>query len=120
MKIAVSALGPTLDDRVDARFGRAAYLVIVDSDSGSFDALDNRDSQQALEGAGIASAERIAAQGVGALITGHLGPKAYRALAAAGVKGYDGSGNTVREALEALKSGKLPVLEEGSARGGRA
>ena len=33
MKVAVSSVGPSLEDRVDERFGRASYLLIVDDDT---------------------------------------------------------------------------------------
>ena len=33
MKIAVSAVGNTLDAQVDQRFGRCSYFVIVDSET---------------------------------------------------------------------------------------
>jgi len=79
MKVAVAAKEPGLDERRDERFGRAAYFVVVDTGTWAVNSLDNRDNQQALHGAGIAAAERVAEQGVDAVITGHLGPKAYQA-----------------------------------------
>ncbi len=33
MRIAVTSTGPTLDDQVEARFGRCSYFLIVDTDS---------------------------------------------------------------------------------------
>ena len=33
MKIAITAQGPELDAAVDPRFGRAAYFLIVDTDT---------------------------------------------------------------------------------------
>ncbi len=118
VKVAVAALGPTLDDQVDERFGRARYLVIVDSESMSFDAVDNAANVDALQGAGIGAAELVSERGSDAVITGHLGPKAYRALGAAGITGYKGTGLTVREAVKALAEGRLPALDEGTAHAG--
>ena len=41
------------------------------------------------------------------MITGHCGPKAFRTLAAAGIKIVVGAGGTVAEALEKFKAGEL-------------
>jgi len=41
MKIAVSSVGPTLASQVDPRFGRCAYFIIADIESGQHEAVDN-------------------------------------------------------------------------------
>ncbi len=56
MKIAVTSRGTDLDAQVDPRFGRAAYIIIVDSDTMEFKALDNKENVNALKGAGIQAA----------------------------------------------------------------
>ncbi len=110
MKVAVSALGPSLDDRVDERFGRATYLLIVDVDRLETDVVDNSANRDALQGAGLGAAEAVAAAGVDAVITGHLGPKAYRALSAIDIEGYSGVGMTVQQAVEAFAGNQLDRL----------
>lgn len=112
MKVLVSALGTTLDDRVDEHFGRAMYFIVADTETGAFDAIDNSENRNALQGAGIASAELVSDRGVGAVITGHLGPKAFAALGTLGVRGYNGTGMTVRDALGAFAEGSLAGLDE--------
>ena len=42
MKIAVTSTGTDLESAVDPRFGRAAYILIVDSETIAFEALDNK------------------------------------------------------------------------------
>ena len=84
-KIAVSAEGPDLDGRVDPRFGRAAGFMIVDPQSLAFEYVDNGASQVMAQGAGIQAAEIVAAAGAGVLLTGFVGPKAFKALSAAGI-----------------------------------
>lgn len=118
MRIAVSALGPTLDDRVDERFGRAEYLLIVDPDTGEFEAVDNHANRDALQGAGLGTAEAVSSRNVDAVITGHLGPKAFSALLVAGISGYGGADMSVREAVEAFAAGRLEPLGEGKAHAG--
>lgn len=112
MKVAVSALGTTIDDRVDDHFGRARFLIVVDTDGGEPVVVDNSANMNALQGAGIGAAEIASDHGVTAVITGHLGPKAFAALGAAGIPGYNGSGMTVREAIASLATGGLAVLNE--------
>ncbi|MDO9556365.1 MAG: NifB/NifX family molybdenum-iron cluster-binding protein [Coriobacteriia bacterium] len=112
MKVAVSAVGPTLDDKVDERFGRARYFLITDGTAGDVEVIDNSTNRNAMQAAGIASAELVADHGVEAVVTGHLGPKAFPALGLAGIKGYSAVGMTVREALEALAAGTLVELTE--------
>jgi predicted Fe-Mo cluster-binding NifX family protein len=118
MRIAISALGPTLDDKVDERFGRAAYLLLVDDDTLAVEALDNSANLQAMQGAGLGAAEAVANGGATSVITGHLGPKAFQALQLAGVEGYNGTGMTVADAVAALKEGLLSRLDEGEAHAG--
>jgi len=55
MKVAVSATGPSLDSPIDPRFGRCQYLLIVDSDSLDFEAVENP-AVMAPGGAGIQAA----------------------------------------------------------------
>ncbi len=106
MKVAVSAVGDSLDSSVDPRFGRCAYFVIVDTENLSFEAIPNT-SLYAASGAGIQAAQTLASRGVEAVITGNVGPNAYRALAAAGIKVITGATGTVKEAVEKYKKGEL-------------
>lgn len=107
MKIAVTATGKTLDASLDPRFGRAAYFILYDQGSQTFEAMDNSLNLNAVQGAGIQAAEKIVNLGAEILITGHCGPKAFRVLAAAGIAVYNTEAGTVAEALEELKAGKL-------------
>ena len=50
MKIAVTSQGKDLDFQVDPLFGRAAYILIVDSETLNFEALDNKENINALKG----------------------------------------------------------------------
>ena len=106
MKIAVSATGPGLDDAADPRFGRCSYFIIADPDTMEYEALENS-SQTASGGAGIASAQAVAAKGVEVVLTGNCGPNAYQTLEAAGIQVVTGVSGTVREAIEGYKSGRF-------------
>jgi len=107
MIIVVSASGKTLDAQVDPRFGRAAFFIAVDSESGAIQVHENSQNLNAAQGAGIQAAETISRLGAEVVITGHCGPKAFRVLNAAGIKVAVGAEGTVRSALEAFHAGKL-------------
>ncbi|HNT86580.1 MAG TPA: NifB/NifX family molybdenum-iron cluster-binding protein [Candidatus Hydrogenedentes bacterium] len=107
MKVVVTASGQSLDAQVDPRFGRAAYLIVVDTETGAWSAHDNVQNLNAAQGAGIQAADTVSRLGAEALITGHCGPNAFRTLASAGIKVMVGAQGTVSEAIEAFKSGAL-------------
>ena len=106
MKIVVSATAPRLDAEVDPRFGRCQYLLIVDSESLDFGALENL-AVLAPGGAGIQAAQAVVDRGVGAVITGNCGPNAYQVLSAAGIDVLLGASGSVRQAIEAYRKGEL-------------
>lgn len=106
MKIAISAIEPSLDAKVDPRFGRCQYFVVVDPDTMQFEAVGNSGSMSA-GGAGISTAQMIAGKGVEVVLTGNCGPNAYQVLSAAGIKVVTGVSGKVRDAIQDYKSGKL-------------
>jgi predicted Fe-Mo cluster-binding NifX family protein len=106
MKICVSAVAASLDAQVDPRFGRCPYLVIVDSETMKFEAIPNAASG-AMGGAGIQASQIIASKGAKVLITGNVGPNAFQALSAAGIRIVTGAFGTVREVVEKYKRGEL-------------
>jgi predicted Fe-Mo cluster-binding NifX family protein len=106
MKICVTATANSLDTQIDPRFGRCAYLVIVDSETMQFEAIPNM-AAGAAGGAGIQAAQIIANKGVKLLITGNVGPNAFGALSAAGIEIVTGAFGTVRDAVEKFKRGEL-------------
>ncbi len=106
MKICVSASANTLDAPLDPRFGRCPYFVIVDSETMQFEAIQNTASA-VMSGAGIQAAQTITSRGVKVLITGNVGPNAFQALSAAGIKIVTGASGTVRDVVERYKRGEL-------------
>ena len=108
MKIAVSAMGETLESVVDPHFGRAAGFVLVDATTMEAEYLSNAESGSLSHGAGIAAAERVARAGATVVLTGSVGPKAFQALHAAGLRiGQGLDGKTVRGAVEAFRCGEV-------------
>jgi predicted Fe-Mo cluster-binding NifX family protein len=72
----------------------------------AFEAVPNA-SMNAPSGAGIGAAQAVAQRGVEAVLTGNLGPNATTVLSQAGIVMYTGATGSVRQAVEALKSGEL-------------
>ncbi len=108
LRIAITSEGPTLEDSVDPRFGRAGGFVVVDLESMATTYVDNGSSQVLAQGAGIQAAENLVNAGAQALLTGHVGPKAWAALQATGVKVMQGVENmTVGEAITRFKAGEF-------------
>jgi predicted Fe-Mo cluster-binding NifX family protein len=107
MKVAVTSSGDTLASPVDQRFGRAARFVLYDTVTKETTTADNSQSLDAAQGAGIQAAEAVSRLGAECLLTGHCGPKAFRALTAAGIRVYAGVSGTVAEAIAAFEAGTL-------------
>jgi len=115
MKVAITSQGQDLDAPVDPRFGRAAYILILDMDDDTIEVLDNSENVNAFKGAGIQAAATVADKGADVLLTGYCGPKAFQMLQAAGVKVANDAKGTVQEALADFKSGKLVYADGANA-----
>ena len=98
MRIAIASTGKTLESKVDRRFGRAAYFIIVDTETMDFSTFEN-DRIAAKEEAGIGAARAVAGAGVRSVLAGNCGTKAERILRDAGVRLYTGIKGTVLEAI---------------------
>lgn len=104
MKIVVTATGPSLDDMVEPRFGRAPWYVFVDTDTTEFEAVRNP-NVAAGGGAGIQSAQLMSDYGVSHVLTGNCGPNAFQVFGAAGIQVVVGVSGTVRQAVEQFRTG---------------
>ena len=107
MKIAITSHGNTLDSNIDSRFGRAIGYIIWDTDTRTFEYRDNMQVLNAPHGAGIQAAQAVVNFGAQVVITGHLGPNAFRALNAAGVKMLLKLNGTVKDAIQEYENGTL-------------
>lgn len=110
MKIAVTSSGDSLDSPLDQRFGRAVKFIIYDIEGDTFEVIDNEQNLNAPQGAGIQSAQHVVNAGVGGLITGHTGPKAFKVLSAASVPVFLAPQGTVKEAIAAWRRGELTPI----------
>ena len=117
MKIAITSKSTTLDSQIDPRFGRAEYILIVDSESLEFEVLDNLENVNAFKGAGIQAATMVSEKGAEVLLTGHCGPNAFKALKAAKIKVVNDVHGTVMEAVSEFNEGKLSFADEANVEG---
>ncbi len=117
MRVAVTAKEASIESRVDQRFGRARYLIVVDTQTGETQVHDNEVNLNAMQGAGIQTAQNVARLNVTSVLTGHAGPNAFEALSAAGVKVYTGLQGTVKQAVEGFKVGKLAPTDAADVEG---
>lgn len=107
MRIAVTAQDNGFNAYVDQRFGRAKCFAIIDIENREIRNIDNTQNLNAKEGAGIQAAQTIANNNASVLITGNIGPKAYRTLNSAGIEVYIGAKGTVEKAVESYLNGQL-------------
>jgi predicted Fe-Mo cluster-binding NifX family protein len=117
MKLAITTQGTEPDSPVDLRFGRTKYFRVVDNETGQQTTVDNADGANAVQGAGIQAAQTLARLGVQAVLTGHVGPKAWSALEAAHIKIYTVDGGTAEQALQAYLAGRLRVALQADVQG---
>ncbi|MCG9479403.1 MAG: NifB/NifX family molybdenum-iron cluster-binding protein [Actinomycetia bacterium] len=106
MIIAISSTGTSLESNVDARFGRCPFFIFYDTENDSFEHVSN-EARGAMGGAGIQTGQMIANKGAKAVITGNVGPNAFRVLSTGKVKIYTGVSGKVSEAVEKFKAGQL-------------
>ncbi len=104
MNIAVTSTGPTLNDSVEARFGRCPYFLIIDTDTLRCEPIENPNTALG-GGAGIQSAQLMSEKGVTTVLTGNCGPNAFNVFGQAGIQVIVGVSGPVRNAVEQFKEG---------------
>ena len=109
MKICVTSEGGSLDSKVDSRFGRCQYFIIVDTDTLEFEVIENPNIES-MGGAGIQSAQLVASKQVKAVVTGNVGPNAFQTLQSAGVEIFTNASGTIKEAIEKYKKGEFKAV----------
>jgi len=117
MRIAVASKGVEETSPVDPRFGRALCFLILDTSDESLVVVDNSQNINAAQGAGIQAAENVTRENVDLVVAGNFGPKAFQALAAAGVKVALWADGTVTEALELARNDKLEICSKANVEG---
>ena len=106
MLIAITAMENSLQSEIDPRFGRSAYYMIVNTETGEVTVHDNSDGVNASNGAGTGAAQTLSEYGVETLYTGRVGPKAADVLNRANIVYYENITGTVQDILDRLENGE--------------
>ena len=117
MKVAITAQGQEFSSMIDLRFGRAKWILVVDTETGEHQAHDNTVQLNLPQGAGIQTGQNVANLGVDAVITGNVGPNAFRVLDAARIRIYLAAEQTVEQAVAACREGRLQEIQQANVEG---
>lgn len=107
MKVALPVTSDKVEDQMNRTFGRAQKFMIYETETDTFEMVDNTQNLNAAQGAGIQSAQNVAGSGAKALICENCGPKAFQVLNAAGIEVYIAGSGKVIELIEKFKKGEL-------------
>lgn len=114
MKIAITAHGENPYTAVDSRFVQADYFILYDQEIATWDSQRNTKNLENSQEEGIQAVKALASTGAKILITGHVGPKAFKMLQTLNITIYSvGEMNStvkVEEALSAFLSNKLKII----------
>jgi predicted Fe-Mo cluster-binding NifX family protein len=111
-RVALPVKVPELDATLESKFGRAAFLLLVNPKTLAFEAVKNP-AREARSGAGIAAAELLGKNKITGVIAENFGPKAREALTAAAIPMYQCQANlSVREAVGRFTAGELITAGE--------
>ncbi len=102
-KICFTSLGKDLSSELDPRFGRALYFLIIDTKTSQMEVVENP-NREAVQGAGILTAQMISSKDIGTVVTGHCGPNAQRVLESSGIQVVEGVSGKINDILEKLKT----------------
>jgi predicted Fe-Mo cluster-binding NifX family protein len=108
MRVAVPSTGDDLGSEVDVRFGRAPKFLIVDTETLSFESIENAQNLNLPQGAGIQSAQNVIQHKPDVVLTGNCGPKAFQVFQAARIQVVIGVSGRIQEAVQAYMNGEYP------------
>jgi len=109
-RVCVTSTGASAKDAVDPRFGRCAYFMVSNGPGAEFKAVENT-ARGLGNGAGIQAAQTLANMGIEVVLTGDLGPNAFRVLNATGIRAFRTNDGTVEQAASEFFQGRLVEIE---------
>ncbi|MHC1708859.1 MAG: NifB/NifX family molybdenum-iron cluster-binding protein [Methanomassiliicoccales archaeon] len=109
-RMAVTSKGDGLDGEI-APMARSSFFIIFEGNPENSMVMENLVRKGGSESA-IKSAAELAKQDVDIVITGTIGPRAFKQLESAGVKVHAGCEGKVSDILEKCLKGKLPVCKK--------
>lgn len=109
-RMAVTSKGAGLDGEI-APMARSSFFIIFEGSPDNRMVMENLVKKGGSESA-IRTAGELAKQKVDIVITGTIGPRAFKQLESAGVKVHAGCEGRVSDILEKCLKGKLPVCKK--------
>lgn len=110
MKICITSRGSDADSLVDPHFGRAQNFIFL-NEKGEIEEVLKNPGIESMRGAGISAAQVIADKKVDVVITGNVGPSAFRVLSPSGIKIFLVDVNlTVKEVFSLWEKGELEEI----------
>jgi len=117
MLIAVTSQGKDLAGEVEPRFGRAKHFLLVDSETMHLQVVENHQSLNLPQGAGIQAAMNVIIHEPEVVLTGNCGPKAFKTLQAAGIKVVVGVSGRIEDAIQAYLRGEFEHAKDANVEG---
>ena len=106
MKIAISAEGPHLDDKVGLKLGTSPYLFLFDLPSGKYEVL-SIPGETGGRGSGVQLVILAVKNDVQTILTGYCNPRIGNLLRENGIEILTGIRATVNDAVKQYQTGKL-------------
>jgi predicted Fe-Mo cluster-binding NifX family protein len=104
MKIAIPANAPYLEAHVENRLGTAAYLLVIDTEDMSFEAVAGPSPSSGL-GSGIQTIAMVMDRGATAILTGFISPHIAATLGKNGIEVIMPVSGRVMDVVETYKKG---------------
>jgi predicted Fe-Mo cluster-binding NifX family protein len=119
MKIAIASNGVNMDSQASSVLGRCSHLIMVDGADRDFKEIKAIPNPAVNEGggAGIKTARIMGNEKVDVVISGSVGPNAFKVLKQLEITIYKMVPGTVRENLALLHQNKLEKLNPSAPRG---
>ncbi|MBC2709508.1 MAG: NifB/NifX family molybdenum-iron cluster-binding protein [Desulfosarcina sp.] len=109
MKIAIPATAPDLGASVETRLGAAPYLLVIDIEDLSFEAVAGPPPSTG-PGAGIAAISIVTGMGAKAILVGFISPHIALTLEKNGIEVITPVGGSVMDAVIKYRQGALPGM----------
>jgi predicted Fe-Mo cluster-binding NifX family protein len=110
MKIAVASRGKAMSSRVDDRFGRCPYFLVLDTTSMTTETIENA-GQKEKNAAGIKACQMLIDNDISAVVVKNIGHNSLVTLTGAGMDVYTVASGTVGAAMKKVKGGDLTPVE---------
>ncbi len=111
VKIIIPAEKKTMESPICLSFGRAPFFLVMDTESGAFEIIENK-AEAVQGGAGIKAAQLVLDAGAEAVIAYRMGQNAFDVLKKAKVQLLRAEGETAAEAAALFNAGKLKELDK--------